>query len=69
MMGALFAFGADTSNILTAGQASIVAGMRITFSVAAILIFVALVIAAASHALARRATHRTPDAENAHASI
>ena len=69
MMGALFAFGADTSNILTAGQASIVAGMRITFAVAAILIFVALVIAAASHALARRATHRTPDAENAHASI
>lgn len=69
VMGAVFAFGADTTNILTASQASIVAGMQITFAVAAILIFVALVIAAASHALARRATHQTPDKENAHASI
>ncbi len=67
-MGAVFAFGADTSNILTAQPVSVVAGMRITFAVAASLIFVALAIAAASQALARRAAHQTPEKENAHAS-
>jgi EmrB/QacA subfamily drug resistance transporter len=69
VMGAVFAFGADTANILTASPQAVVAGMRITFAVAAILISVALVIAAASHALARRATHQTPATENVHASL
>jgi EmrB/QacA subfamily drug resistance transporter len=67
-MGAVFAFGADTTNILAAQPGSVVAGMRITFAVAAGLIFVALAIAAASQALARRATHQTHEKENAHAS-
>jgi EmrB/QacA subfamily drug resistance transporter len=67
-MGTVFAFGADTSNILTAHPASIVAGMRITFAVAASLIFVALAIAAASQALAQRATYQAREKENAHAS-
>jgi EmrB/QacA subfamily drug resistance transporter len=66
-MGAVFAFGADTTNILTAQPGSVVAGMRITFAVAASLICVALAIAAASQALARRATHQTREKENAHA--
>lgn len=47
MMGAVFAFGANTSNILTASPELVVAGMRITFVVAAGLIFVALAIAGA----------------------
>ena len=68
LMGAVFAFGADTTSILTAHPASVVAGMRITFAVAAGLISVALAIAAASQALTRRATHQTPEKENAHAS-
>ena len=53
LMGAVFAFGA-TTNILTAHPTSVVAGMRLTFTVAAGLIVIALVIAAASQALSRR---------------
>jgi EmrB/QacA subfamily drug resistance transporter len=68
LMGAVFAFGADTTNILTAHPGSVVAGMRITFAVAASLIFVALTIAGASQALAQRATRQICEKENAHAS-
>ena len=68
-MGAVFAFGADTTDILAAHPASVVAGTRITFAVAASLIFVALCISAASHALARRATHQTQNKENTRAHI
>lgn len=67
MMGAVFAFGANTSNILTASPKLVVAGMRITFVVAAGLIFVALAIAGVSQALVRRAAHQTRDEENANA--
>ncbi len=69
VMGAVFAFGADTSNILNASPVSVVAGMRITFAIAAILIFVALATAGASHALARRATYQTLENENANAAL
>jgi EmrB/QacA subfamily drug resistance transporter len=66
-MGAVFAFGADTTSILTAHPASVVAGMRITFAVAAGLIFVALAIAALGQALAQRAAHQAREKEKAHA--
>ena len=59
VMGAVFAFGADTTNILTASPQSVVAGMRITFAVATGLLFIALSMAGASEALARRATYQT----------
>jgi EmrB/QacA subfamily drug resistance transporter len=55
VMGTVFALGAATKNIMTARPEAIAAGMRITFAAAAILIGVALAIASASHALARRA--------------
>jgi EmrB/QacA subfamily drug resistance transporter len=45
VMGAVFALGAGTSNIMTAHPAAVAAGMRITFAVAAGLIVVALGIA------------------------
>ncbi len=44
-MGAVFAFGAATANVITAGPEAITAGMYTTFAVAAVLIFVALLIA------------------------
>ena len=55
VMGAVFAFGAATTDIMTGSPAAVAAGMRITFAVAAALIVVALIIAFASDALARRA--------------
>jgi EmrB/QacA subfamily drug resistance transporter len=55
LMGNVFALGAATTNILTAHPESVVAGMRLTFSIAAGLIVVALAIAATSHAISRRA--------------
>jgi EmrB/QacA subfamily drug resistance transporter len=68
-MGAVFAFGADTSNILTASPQAVVAGMRITFAVAASLIFLALAIAGASQVLAQRGAYQTRDDKNANAPI
>jgi MFS family permease len=55
LMGNVFALGAATTDILTAHPESVVAGMRLTFSIAAGLIVVALAIAATSHAISRRA--------------
>lgn len=55
LMGTVFAFGAATTNSLTAHSESVVAGMRLTFFVAVGLIVVALAIAATSVALSRRA--------------
>jgi EmrB/QacA subfamily drug resistance transporter len=55
VMGTVFAFGSTTANIMTARPEAVAAGMRITFAVAAVLVLVALVIASASQALARRA--------------
>ena len=45
VMGAVFALGSATTNIMTARPEAVAAGMRITFAVAAILIVVALAIA------------------------
>nr|WP_233410697.1 MFS transporter [Rugamonas sp. CCM 8940] len=55
VMGAVFAFGAATGDMTMAGPTAVVAGMRLTFAVAAALIGGALAIAALSQALARRA--------------
>jgi EmrB/QacA subfamily drug resistance transporter len=54
VMGAVFAAGAATSNILTAQPEAVTAGMRLTFGVATVLIFLALAIASASQMLSRR---------------
>jgi EmrB/QacA subfamily drug resistance transporter len=55
VMGAVFALGAATTDIMTGSPAAVVAGMRTTFAVAAALIVVALAIASASDAVSRRA--------------
>ncbi|RJF92843.1 MFS transporter [Noviherbaspirillum saxi] len=54
VMGAVFALGSATTDIMTARPEVVAAGMRITFAVAAILVVVALATAFASHALSRR---------------
>jgi EmrB/QacA subfamily drug resistance transporter len=56
VMGAIFAFASGTVEIATADPAAIVAGMRVTFITAAMLIVAALAIAAAGHTLAPRAS-------------
>ena len=55
VMGAVFALGAGSTDIVTAGSAAVAAGMRITFAFAAALIVVALAIAHGSRARAQRA--------------
>ncbi|MES2536261.1 MAG: MFS transporter [Pseudomonadota bacterium] len=55
VMGTVFALGSAATDIMTARPEAVAAGMRITFTVAAVLIVVALAIAFASHALSRRA--------------
>ena len=55
VMGAVFALASAATDITTAHPAAVAAGTRITFTVAAMLIVVALAIAAASRALASRA--------------
>jgi hypothetical protein len=52
VMGAVFALASATNDITTARPEAVTAGMRITFSVAAILIVVALDIAVGSRAFA-----------------
>ncbi|WP_137885775.1 MFS transporter [Pseudomonas sp. 2FE] len=64
VMGAVFALGAATTNIMTAHPEAVAAGMRITFTVAAVLIVIAFAIALASHALARRAVPANPEQED-----
>ncbi|TWC36936.1 EmrB/QacA subfamily drug resistance transporter [Pseudomonas sp. SJZ079] len=63
VMGSVFAFGAATTDITSAQPEAVAAGMRITFAVAALLVVIALAIAFASQALARRAEHPTPEPE------
>lgn len=53
VMGAVFALGAATTNMMAARPEAVVAGMRSTFAVAATLVVIALAIAAASRAIAR----------------
>jgi len=54
VMGTVFALGSATTNIIRARPEAVAAGMRLTFSVAAVLIVVALVIASVSSANLRR---------------
>jgi hypothetical protein len=54
VMGAVFALASATTNITTAHPEAVASGMRITFTVAALLIVVALAIAVGSRALATR---------------
>lgn len=54
VMGTVFAFGAAATDMMTARPEAVANGMQMTFAVAAVLVFAALAIACASHALARR---------------
>ncbi|MFD9307165.1 MFS transporter [Streptomyces sp. NPDC060048] len=54
VMGAVFALGSGTTDVVTAPSAAVATGMRVTFAVAAVLVLVALAIAGGSRALARR---------------
>ncbi len=53
VMGAVFALGAATTDMMTARPEAVAAGMRITFAVAAVLIVVALAIASLGRPEAR----------------
>lgn len=55
VMGAVFALASATTDVTTARSEAVATGMRVTFTVAAILIVVALAIALRSRALSRRA--------------
>ena len=54
VMGAVFAAGAASSNLMTASPQAVAAGMRVTFAVAAVLVVVALAIALPGQTLSRR---------------
>ncbi len=53
VMGTMFALGSGTTSIMTARPEAVAAGMRITFALAAVLIFVALAIASMKWVAAR----------------
>jgi EmrB/QacA subfamily drug resistance transporter len=55
VMGAVYALGSATTNLMTALPEAVAAGMRITFAIAAMLIIVAIAIASVSRVLSRRA--------------
>jgi len=57
VMGAVFALGSATTDIATARPEAVAAGMRITFAVAAVLVFAAIAMAAASRVLSRRVAY------------
>lgn len=54
LMGTVFAMGAGTADLVTALPGSVVAGMRVTFAVAAGLIVLAIAIAFAGEAISHR---------------
>jgi predicted MFS family arabinose efflux permease len=54
LMGAVFAMGAATSDLLKAPPVAVVSGMRVTFGVAAGLISLALAIAFVGQAISRQ---------------
>jgi len=54
VMGAIFAFGSATANLTMAHPLAVAAGMRMTFSVAALLMVAAIIIAITSNVIARR---------------
>jgi hypothetical protein len=51
-MGAVFAFGSAVSDVTTAHAEAVTSGMRLTFTVAAALILLALAVSVASRARA-----------------
>ena len=55
LMGAVFALGSGATDITTARPEAVATGMRITFAVAALLVFAAIAMAAASRVFSRRA--------------
>ncbi len=55
VMGAVFAFGTATSNIMTAPSRAIASGMQLTFGVATVLIVFALALMLATHISSRKA--------------
>jgi EmrB/QacA subfamily drug resistance transporter len=57
VMGAVFALGSATNNVMTARPEAVAAGMRLTFAVAAVLIIVALAIASLSRIFSRQIIH------------
>lgn len=59
VMGAVFAFGAGTAEVMTARPEAIAAGMRLTFAVAAVLIVTALAVATAAASPASSAGTRS----------
>jgi len=65
LMGMVFAFGAANADIMAAPAEAVARGMRISFGVAAGLIVLALAIAAAGHARARRALAAAKEVETA----
>lgn len=56
LMGAVFAFASDATDLTTASPATVASGMRITFAVAALLVVGALALAVGSRAFATRRT-------------
>jgi EmrB/QacA subfamily drug resistance transporter len=64
VMAAIFALGSARAGVLVASPEDVAAGMRVTFSVATVLIAVALAIAAGSYVLARRAVLATRKQED-----
>ncbi|MDO9177698.1 MAG: MFS transporter [Agitococcus sp.] len=52
LMGTVFSIGSATTNLMAASPDAVAAGMRLTFTVAAVLIAIALYIAYLSHSLA-----------------
>jgi EmrB/QacA subfamily drug resistance transporter len=64
VMGAVFALASGTSDITAARPESVAAGMRITFTVVALLIVVALAIAVGTHLRASRDGYRALGCES-----
>ncbi|WP_405758795.1 MFS transporter [Streptomyces sp. NBC_00073] len=54
VMGAVFALASGTGDVATAGPEEVAHGMRVTFAVAASLVFAAIALAVGGRALARR---------------
>ena len=63
VMGAVFAFGSASTDIMAAHTEAIAAGMRTTLGVATVLIAVALAIAFRSQGHSRRAVHQGRESE------
>ncbi|MEO8544527.1 MAG: MFS transporter [Burkholderiaceae bacterium] len=59
VMGAVFAFGASTTGMAVSDPQAVAAGMRLTFAVAAVLIFMAVAISGLHRVLAQRTARGT----------